>query len=304
MMPTSRFSRTTGSALKWCVRRSRAACSMSQLGNTVTIWEDMIVEIIFDTLLSLTAKEAKLHHKCRETPYQGNRVLSLLQKMFNLAEGWGLRPQNSNPCTHIEKYREEKRRRFLNPEELARLGATLKAIEDEGAEPPQALAAVRLLLFTGARLNEILSAKWQYVNSELGALVLPDSKTGFKSIPLSAPAREILEGLPVVQDNNYFLPGHRRGSHFVGLQKVWDRIKKRAELPDVRLHDIRHSYASVGAAAGLGLPIVGALLGHLDASTTQRYAHLAQDPLKAAAELIGNRIDEALKTQPGIRRVK
>jgi integrase len=245
----------------------------------------------------------KLHHEGRETPYQANRILSLLRKMMNLAERWGLRPDGSNPCRHVDRYKEDKRRRFLSIEELARLGAALKAIEAEGIEAPQAIAAVRLILFTGARLSEILTLKWSYVNFEQGAIVLPDSKTGFKSLPLTAPARELLEGLPAISENDYVLPGRRKGSHIIGLQHIWQRIRTKAKLPDVRLHDLRHSYASIGAAAGLGLPIIGALLGHMDASTTQRYSHLSQDPLKVAAEMISKKIDEALKTEPAKLRI-
>jgi len=245
----------------------------------------------------------KLHHDLRQTPYQANRVLALLRKMFNLAEKWGLRPDGTNPCRHVEKYREQKRRRFLSPEELARLGAALQAAGEK--EPPQALAAIRLLLLTGARLGEILTCKWSYVDLEQSALVLPDSKTGFKSIPLSAPAREVIECLPTIEGNPYIIHGHREGGHFVGLQAVWERIRAAAGIPDARLHDLRHSYASVGAAASLGLPVIGALLGHREASTTQRYAHLAADPLKAAADLIAGKIDEALRRQPKkFRRVK
>jgi len=249
------------------------------------------------------ADVAELHHAFRGRPYIANRSLSLLSKMMNLAEAWGLRPDGSNPCRHIEKFKEQKRRRFLNPEELARLGAALT--EAQASEPPQALAAIRLLLFTGARLSEILTCEWPYVDLQESALILPDSKTGFKSIALSAPAREIIESLPVIEGNPYIITGHRQGGHFVGLQSVWVRIRKAAKIPDVRLHDLRHSYASVGAAASLGLPIIGALLGHHEASTTQRYAHLQSDPLKAAAELIGEKIDKAMKTKPKkLRRVK
>jgi integrase len=258
------------------------------------------------TLASVTQTDiSKLHHRYRETPYQANRVLALLRKMMNLAEGWGLRPLNSNPCTHIEKFKEERRRRFLNVEELGRLGAALKDSEDEGIDPPHAIAAIRLLLFTGARVSEILTARLEYVNWDVGALVLPDSKTGFKTIPLSAPAREVIENLPVVDDNPFLISGRMKNAHLIGMEHIWYRVRAKAQLPDVRLHDLRHSYASVGAAAGLGLPIIGALLGHMDASTTQRYAHLQQDPLKAAAELISAKIDKAMKRKPQkLRAVK
>jgi integrase len=248
-----------------------------------------------------------MHHKLEKRRYVANRALALLSKMLTLAEKWNLRPDRSNPCRHVEKYKETKRRRFLNAAELARLGAVLaKAEAGEPKKdnenfvrlPPAAISAIRLIIFTGARLGEILTAKWEHINLELGALLLPDSKTGFKSIPLNVPAREVIEGLPMIADNPYIIPGIKSGRHLVGLGHMWNRVRMAAGIPDVRIHDLRHSYASVGAAAGLGLPIVGALLGHMDASTTQRYAHLSQDPLKAAAELIGSRIDKAMKAKP------
>jgi integrase len=152
-------------------------------------------------------------------------------------------------------------------------------------------------------LSEILTAKYQYVNREFGALVLPDSKTGFKSIPLSCPAMEVIDNLPVITETEYLFPGRKPGSHFVGLNHIWGRLRAKAGLDDVRIHDLRHSFASVGAASGLGLPIIGALLGHLDQSTTQRYSHLQADPLKQATEIIGRKIDEAMKKKPRLLRV-
>jgi integrase len=243
----------------------------------------------------------RLHYDYRDTPYQANRVLALLSKVFNLAESWGMRAEWSNPCRHVEKFKEKKRKRFLSVEELTTLGAALKAAEENGTESPQAIAAIRLLVLTGARMSEILTLRWDYVNFDRGALELPDSKTGEKSIPLSAPVLEVLSGLPVIEGNPYVIPGHKRGAHLVGLQKIWERLS--AGLADVRIHDLRHSFASVGAGAGLGLPVIGALLGHLDAATTQRYAHLQQDPLRQAADIIASKIDAALKSQPQKMRV-
>jgi integrase len=138
------------------------------------------------------AQIADLHHSLKEKPYAANRTLSLLSKMFSLAEKWGYRPDNSNPCRHIQKFKEAKRRRFLSTDELGRLGAALANAEKTATEPPEAIAAIRMLIFSGARLSEILTLQWGFVNSELGALVLPDSKTGFKTIPLSGPARQLL----------------------------------------------------------------------------------------------------------------
>jgi integrase len=250
------------------------------------------------------AQISELHHSLQAKPYAANRTLALLGKMFSLAEKWGLRPDNSNPCRHIEKFKETKRRRFMSIEELSRLGAVLAAAEKDESEPATAIAALRLLIFSGARRDEVLTLKWSYVNWQLNALILADSKTGEKTIPLSAPARAVLEGLPVIAGNDYVLPGHRKGQRLVGLNHIWLRIRAKAKLPDLRLHDLRHSYASVGAAAGLGLPIIGSLLGHMDASTTQRYAHLALSPMQAATELIGKKIDAAMKKKPKLRRVK
>ena len=251
------------------------------------------------------ADVAKLHHDLRETPYQANRVLALLRKIMNLSESWGLRPINSNPCTHIEKFKEEKRRRFLDADELSRLGSALTEAEETGQEPAQALAAIRLLIFTGARLNEILTAKWMHVKRGRNVIELPDSKTGFKQIPLSAPALEVIDNLPTVTGNDYLIPGFRDGAHYVGLQDAWERIRAKAGLKDVRIHDLRHTFASVGAMSNLGLPVIGGLLGHTNAATTQRYAHLQVDPLHNAAALIGGKIDEAMKQEPRrLRAVK
>ena len=257
-------------------------------------------------LASITrADVAKLHHDLRETPYQANRVLALLRKMMNLAEAWGLRPENSNPATHIEKFKENVRKRFLDSDELSRLGAVLKEAEEIGREPVQALQAIRLLIFTGARLNEILTAKWQYIKRGRGVMELPDSKTGYKQIPLSAPALEVLDNLPAVQGNDYLIPGRKTGQRYIGLQDVWERIRAAAGLNDVRIHDLRHTFASHGAMSNMGLPIIGGLLGHQNQSTTQRYAHLQSDPLKQASEAIAEKLDQAMKAEPRrLRAVK
>lgn len=237
---------------------------------------------------------AALHHSMRDTPYQANRTLEVLRKMFNLAERWGLMPDGSNPCRHVEKFKERKRERFLNGEELARLGAVLGDVETEGQEMASSITAIRLLLFTGCRLGEILGLRWDEVDLEWGVLRLRDSKTGAKVVALGGPALEVLSNVRREEGNQFVCPGSKPGGHLVGIYRSWARIQKRAGLEGVRLHDLRHNFASVGAAAGMGLPIIGALLGHTQASTTQRYAHLANDPLKAAADEISSRIAESL----------
>jgi integrase len=237
---------------------------------------------------------AKLHHELASKPYQANRTLALLSKFFNWAEKHGLRADGSNPCRHIEKYRESRRERFLSESELARLGDALREAERDNSATPWALAAIRLLIFTGARLSEILTLEWAYVDEERSLLVLPDSKTGRKAIRLNAPAREVLESVPRLEGNSHVICGERPGQHLVNLQKPWRRIRKAAKLDDVRIHDLRHSFASVGASSGQSLVVIGKMLGHSQPATTARYAHLADDPVKAASDAVGARIAAAM----------
>jgi integrase len=231
----------------------------------------------------------------RSTPGAANRVLALLSKMFNLAERWGLRPDHTNPCRHVERYVERKMERFLSPEELARLGAALAAAERGETEMPSAIAAVRLLAFTGARAGEVLGLRWEHVDLQSGCLRLPMSKTGRKVIHLNEPAIGVLAELAERKtDNPWVIEGAKPGSPLVNIRKPWHRLREAAGLPDVRLHDLRHSFASVAVAGGLSLPVIGALLGHSQPATTARYAHLAADPLRAAAEAVGTRLGAAM----------
>ena len=239
-----------------------------------------------------------LHHAMRDTPGAANRTLALVSKMLNLAEKWGLRPDGSNPCRHVDRYPERKMERFLSVDELGRLGAVLAEAERTATELPSVIAAVRLLMFTGARLGEILNLEWSHVDFEWSCLRLPESKTGAKVIHLNAPALEVLNGIE--RDGSpWVIAGRDPDKPLVNLRKPWHRIRKAAGLDNVRLHDLRHSFASVGAAGGLSLPMIGALLGHTQAATTQRYAHLAADPLKQAADMIGERIRAAINGKSG-----
>lgn len=235
-----------------------------------------------------------LHHSLKDRPYQANRVLALLSKMFNLAERWGLRPDGSNPCRHVERYREEKRERFLSAAELQRLGAALAEAERDGSEHPSAVIALRLLALTGLRMREVLTLRWDAVDFEKGRLYLADTKTGKRTVPVGGAALQALAEAPRAEGNHYVCPGDKEGHHLVGLTHIWYRLRERAGLADVRTHDLRHSFASVGAGSGLALPILGALLGHTQPQTTSRYAHLADDPLKQAAERISGEIAAAM----------
>lgn len=233
---------------------------------------------------------SRLHYAMRDKPYQANRTLALLSSFFNWTERHSLRPDGANPCRHVEKYAERKRERYLSEEEIHRLGDVLIALEDSGHITPWMAAAVRLLLFTGARLSEILTLRWSEVDLANGLLRLPDSKTGAKTIYLPPPAIQVLATLPRIDSNPYVICGAKQEAHLVNLEKPWRRIRKAAGLDDVRLHDLRHTFASVAARNGLSLPVIGALLGHSQPATTARYAHLSADPLREAAGRIAGEI--------------
>lgn len=235
---------------------------------------------------------AKLHHGMRGTAYQANRVLAVISKMFSLAEVWGLRPDGSNPCRGIERYREAKREAMLSADELARLGDALAA---HAPKAPYPVAAIRLALFTGARIGEVLGLRWDQIDFETGAARLAQSKTGAKTLYLPPPALRVLAELPRVAGNDHVIVGHRRGQPIVNVAKPWCAIRAAAGLPTLRIHDLRHAFASIGAGAGLGLPIIGKLLGHSQPATTARYAHVARDPAADAAAAIANKIDGALR---------
>jgi integrase len=231
-----------------------------------------------------------LRTRLRDRPVLFNRALALVSKMFALAEQWGLR-KAANPARFVEKYPERKRDRFLSAAEYARL---FEALNDcEATEHPSVIACVRLLALTGARLSEILTLRWDWVDFEHAALRLPDSKTGAKVVSLPAPALKVLADLPRL--SAFVLPGDSTEKHFVGIQRPWRRIRARATLRDLRLHDLRHGFASIAVASGESLKLVGAALGHRQTSTTDRYAHLSTDPLRALADRTAARILSAIQ---------
>ncbi|AMN45019.1 site-specific integrase [Rhodoplanes sp. Z2-YC6860] len=256
----------------------------------------------------------KLHSSLSATPFQANRVLAVVGSMYAYAGRTGIVTEGTNPARGIEKFKEDRRERFLTGDELERLGAAIREAETTGipwmvdeSNPnakhvpkerrltkisPPAAAALRLLLFTGCRLREILNLKWDYFDADRGVLFLPDSKTGRKTIILNAPALAVLNGMQRV--SAYVVPGDDPEKPRHDLKRPWEAVTKRAGLSGVRLHDLRHTYASFGAAGGLGLPVIGRLLGHAQAATTARYAHLDNDPLRRASESIAGKIAAAL----------
>ncbi len=271
------------------------------------------------------------------TPFQANRMLAVVGSMYGFASRVGILDEGTNPARRVENFPEHRRERFLTSDELERLGAAIREAETKGipwkvdeAKPnarhlarqenrftrldPFAAAALRLLLFTGCRLREILHLKWEHVDLERGLLFLPDSKTGRKTVVLNAPAVAVLTRLARL--GSYVIPGQTRkkpspgrlgqtiaiaflladnpGRPRADLKRPWEAVAKRAGLGGVRIHDIRHTFASFGAGSGLGLPIIGKLLGHTQSVTTARYAHLDNDPLRRASESIAGRIAEAM----------
>jgi integrase len=199
--------------------------------------------------------------------------------MFSLAVRWQMRPDN--PCKGIERNQEHKRQRYLSGVELARLTAALVELRDQGAAN-----AVRLLLLTGARRGELLAAKWSDFDLDAAVWVKPGATTKQRTshrVPLSQAACLLLTEMQVEAASEYLFPA-RFTPHRLDIDDAWNLLREAANIPDVRLHDLRHTYASVLASSGLSLPIIGALLGHTTAQTTLRYAHLMDDPLRAATE--------------------
>lgn len=229
-----------------------------------------------------------LHHAMRESPYRANCTVRVLSKIFNLCERWGYREHGSNPCRHIEKYKETSRQRFLTKEELQRLWHVLDHEEEMHTTSRYAISAYRLLILTGCRLGEIQKLKWSQVHGN--RVEFRDTKTGYKRLPFNAEAMRILNAIPKRDCNPYIICGEKPGSHIVNLQKSWRRIREKAELTDVRIHDLRHTFASHAVMGGTPLAIVSKLLGHSKIGTTMRYAHLADKELMKASDAISSNL--------------
>jgi integrase len=237
---------------------------------------------------------ARWHASMSVKPARANRALALLRSMFTKAEAWGLRPENSNPASRIKKYPERARNRYLSADELSRLGGTFDDFLERNACPPQAIALLQVLLFTGMRLNEALTLKWPFVDLEAGVLRLPDSKTGPKTVRLPPPAQSILMTQLRLAGNEYVFPGLKPGQPLKGIQNIWQRIRADAQLSDVRIHDFRHGFASIAVQSGESLYLVGKALGHRQSSTTERYAHLNADPIKVLSDGVASKVEDAL----------
>ena len=234
----------------------------------------------------------ELHTSLKDRPFQANRVLEVARAMFNHAEIWGLRPEGANPCRRVKRNPERKRERHLLPEELRRLGTVMEARLSAGLETPFVVAAFKLLILTGCRLTEIQTLQWAFIRD--GSIYLPESKTGERRVPLPPAARAVLARLPREEGNPFVIAGDVPGRHATDLQRPWRRIRAEAGLAEVRIHDLRHTYASNAVKAGLSLPMVGKLLGHTQMQTTMRYAHWEDAPDNAAAANVSDAISAAL----------
>ena len=241
-----------------------------------------------------------LHYRLRDKPNQANQAVGVFSRMFKLAVAWGMTPARPNPCRSIKRYKERSCERFLTEDEYARLGRVLFEAEAEGPRMASAVAAVRLLLLTGCRRNEILTLRWDDLDRTAGELRIRDSKTGPRRVPLTPEAEQVLAGIPRLDGNPWVIAGGKRGSRLQRIDPFWNRLRVCAGLEDVRLHDLRHSYASQALAIGEGLPVIARLLGHKTVMTTVKYAHLARDTERASAARVAESIgNDLVSVDPG-----
>ena len=234
----------------------------------------------------------ELHQRMAGIPAQANIAIATLSHIFGKAQVWSLVEEGENPCLSVTRYRSRKRERFLTEAEFARLGRVLEEAPAIGGASAAALAAIRLLTLTGCRRNEILTLRWEDVNLPGRELRLRDAKTGPRTVPLAPAAVKVLAGLPWSGQGEWVIPGRKPGTHLRKLGNTWRVLRARADLPDVRLHDLRHSVASRALALGEELPMIGKLLGHRRIESTVRYAHLARTAVHQAAERVANSLAE------------
>ena len=235
-----------------------------------------------------------LHESLRETPAMANMAVTTLRHMYTLAGDWEMAPEDfSNPCQGIPLNPGRKRERFLTDAEFDRLGQVLDEASGNGGRiSAGAVTTIRLLMLTGCRKTEIMTLRWEHVDLGRAEMRIVDGKTGSRRVHLSQSAVDVLAALPRAPDNPWVVPGAKPGTHMADIDTAWQSIRARAGLHGVRIHDIRHSFASRALALGEGLPVIGRLLGHRQIETTARYAHLTQDSVRKSAERVAARIAE------------
>jgi integrase len=257
---------------------------------------------------AVTRQDMDRFHRARSaTPRQANLILAICSKAFSLAEVWGMRPEGTNPCAKIERYRENRRERFLSAEELGRLGATLRQAETEGLAQKNGrrtlyrritTAAIELLLFTGCRLSEVLNLRWDQINFESGVITLPETKAGApQTVVMNAPAQQVLRELHGSRQSEWVLPSPFRPKQRLskaGLEAPWHKIKTAAGLDDARLHDLRHTVGTYAGQSGANAFLVRDLLRHKNLSMTARYVNKAPEPVRTLSDQVGERIAASL----------
>ncbi|MYJ95851.1 MAG: tyrosine-type recombinase/integrase [Proteobacteria bacterium] len=243
---------------------------------------------------------AALHYRLHKTPAMANQVVEVLSRLFYAAESWGVAPESGNPCQFVKKYKKRSCERFLSEEEFRRLGDVLSEMQAEGTLSASAAAAFRLLMLTGCRRNEILTLQWSDVDLDASELRLRDAKTGARWVALSPTAHQVLATIPRRPGNPWVIAGRRASGRLSNLNMPWISVRKRAGLEDVRIHDLRHSFASRALALGESLPMIGKLLGHRQVQTTARYAHLAQESVKASSARVAESIAVDMETPPAV----
>ncbi|MBR2654927.1 MAG: site-specific integrase [Loktanella sp.] len=232
----------------------------------------------------------RIHSAMSKTPYQANRSIAVLSKMMTLAEIWTWRQQGTNPCRYVRRHTEGKRDRYMSSQELERLGKALSSLVKDGLIWPDMANLFRLLLLVGARRSEISNCEWDWIDWSRRIIALPDSKTGAKPLFLSNQAIAVLEGQKITTrhpSSKFVFPGKNENRSIVNLAKPWKIVCDEAELGNLRIHDLRHTAASIAVGNGVALPIIGRLLGHTQTQTTARYAHVDADPALRAADTIG-----------------
>lgn len=237
---------------------------------------------------------AKLHHRLRETPFEANRTLALLSKMFNMAEVWGLRPDGSNPCRHMRRFKERKRERFFSADELTDIGQALDEAENTGTVKSAHVLAIRLLALTGCRVSEILNARWSDIDFKSGMLQLPDAKAGPRDVVLPAAAIALLDGRSNGADYLIANAAADKPVSIHAIEKAWQKIRENASLENARLHDFRHTFGTYGGQAGFNAFLVRDLLGQKTLEMTGRYVERDANPMKVAADQVSGRIAAAL----------
>lgn len=228
-----------------------------------------------------------LHVAMAATPTNANRVFEVVRKAFNLAEMWGWRPPGTNPCKGVEKYPENKRKRYLRADEAGRLGAVIVQFRARGDGWRTFANMILLIIYTGTRLSEIKDARWEWLDEARGVLALPDTKSNeSQDVLLPIPALELLAEMKAERkgDHPFIIPGKKAKRPLQETRRQWAAMCKAAKLENIHIHDLRHSFASIALDLTKSLPMVGGLLRHADPKTTARYAHLFNDPLRASSE--------------------